>query len=219
MKTALAAERFQSIRDRSRAQYAQQKTQVEASWEESLKRDQESGPLAASQDHPSSKKEKQTSHRKVQTLIQGISEKHGFKSVIEEATTSGHVDIGLTRGNLRIACEVSETNSPAYEVKSILKRFDDGYDLVIVTSPSDRHLATIEKLAAEKLPPLVRSKTFFVKLLDLDAFLATIPADQPSPNQIRGYSVTSEFPDGDDTLPDETILPDSLFDIGDGEPE
>ena len=85
-------------------------------------------------------------HRYIQEYIKKLAEQNGFKAIIEETLPQGgRVDVSLSRENVKIACEVSVTNTPDYEVKNINKCFEAGYDFVCIVSNSDKHLESIKK--------------------------------------------------------------------------
>lgn len=208
----IAEKRVIDIQRRSRNKYAQKKEEVEGIWRASLSQSK------SKKEAPAKMKEKPTNpqkagsltHRKIQKYIQSIGEKHGFKAVIEEATHSGQVDVGLTRGSLKIACEVSTTNLAKYEVATIKNRLGDGYDLVIVTSDNFKHLTKIKNLADKELSTSTRGMVYFTEFLDLDEYLELIPKEFYGPEKVRGYTVSSEFPPAPDCSED-SILPPTLF--------
>lgn len=206
-------ERTTTIVKLSRAKYAKPKADVEALWQ--------NPEIISSKPKPTTKpknpspKKAQPSHRNIQKTIQRIGEAHGFKSVIEEVTSNGQIDVGLSKNDLRIACEISVKNTPEYEVQSIHKRFANGYHLVVLTSPNLLHLSKIEQLADEQLPAPLRSKTHFIQLSDLDALLTKLKTAPPPPNQVRGYMVESEFLNKNtskNTELDDTVFPNELLD-------
>ena len=193
----------------SRSNYAKEKEEVERLWEEMLGKNKTVIEKTKPKEKTKAKTDDLTSHRKIQKLVQSLGEKHGFKAVIEESTASGQTDVGLTSRILRIACEVSVTNTPEYEVKAIRKRLQEGYDLVIVTSNNDKHVSKIKEKANETLEDNDRSLVYFCNLLDLDDYLGLLPKDLGEKEVIKGYTVESEFPDNEDHIVPPSLLEDN----------
>ncbi|MCG3165585.1 MAG: hypothetical protein POELPBGB_01353 [Bacteroidia bacterium] len=87
-------------------------------------------------------------HRYLQELIKRMAEGYGFKAVIEEPTPDGkgRVDVGLSKDNLKIACEITVTNTKEYEMENIKKCLNAGYTKVFVCSTNTGHLGRIKTL-------------------------------------------------------------------------
>lgn len=157
-------------------------------------------------------KEKNKEHRFIQEFIKSIAEARNFKAVVEESVNdnTGKVDVSLLRDDLRIACEVSVTNSIEYEVQNILKCFQAGFSFVFMISNDSKHLNHISSSATLAVDQSLQSRLFFVSK---DAFTAQLDhilaqRSQPSETRAKGYRVkvnylpTSENPNTINSLKD-----------------
>lgn len=134
-------------------------------------------------------------HEQLKVLIGTFAQENGFRIVYEEKTQSGgRVDVGLHNKEVSIACEISVTNKAEYEVQNILKCVEADYDLVCMTSPSDKHLQEIVKLTKEKLAKDQLKKVTFLNIQELQAFIQTHKI-QPKPQEkiIKGYRVKVKY--------------------------
>ena len=152
--------------------------------------------------------EKVRKHRSLQNFTQTMAVQRGFKASIEEETkTGGRVDVGLVKDELRIAIEISVTNTADYEVQNIQKCFDDGYTLVYVISESEKHLKSIQKKAKEELQKIVFDKTFFFKPNELGTYLsATEPADEKPQERVNGWRVKVNYHPDDSSNEEDNSL-------------
>jgi hypothetical protein len=128
-------------------------------------------------------------HKYLQELVKGLAEQHGFRARIEEEVLGGDgfVDVSLTRGDERIACEIAITTPVEKEVQNIRKCLDAGYQLVWVISPEAQHLSAIRRLAEEILGERLASSSFI-----REDELAAIFAERAAPQRdsiVRGYRV------------------------------
>ena len=129
-------------------------------------------------------------HKYLQELVKGLAEQQGFLARIEEEVLDGDgfVDVALTRGEERIACEIAITTPVEREVANIVKCLEAGFVSVWVISPEPRHLAAIRRLAEETLPLERVSLVTFLKPDELpNVFLAK--ATMPKESVVRGYKV------------------------------
>lgn len=85
-------------------------------------------------------------HRHLQLMIKEQAELYGWKATIEERIPGSleSVDIGLKKGDLRVAIEVSATSRADYEVQNIRKCLDTGYDYIISVSSDSKQLSTLK---------------------------------------------------------------------------
>lgn len=91
---------------------------------------------------------------------------------IEETVLDGHgcVDVTLTRGELRVACEISITTRVPHELRNLAKCLAAGFTYAVLLSPDERALASA---AAEFQPPDDRLR--FLTLDALITFLDDLP--------------------------------------------
>ncbi|MDX1479638.1 MAG: hypothetical protein R3301_18125, partial [Saprospiraceae bacterium] len=68
-------------------------------------------------------REKKREHRLLQEFIKKVGEERNFKAIIEAPVNdgAGKIDVALHHDHIRIACEVSVTNTPEYELHNIQK--------------------------------------------------------------------------------------------------
>lgn len=128
-------------------------------------------------------------HRYVQHLVKGLAEERGFRAVIEEGVAGGQVDVGLHRGELAIACEISVTSTAPYEARNIAKCLSAGFTHVLAVAADAKRLRAVEKAAREALSESEVSRVVFLTpegVADaLDAF--TPPVEEAT--VVRGYKV------------------------------
>jgi hypothetical protein len=142
-------------------------------------------------------KEKQREHRFIQEFIKKIAEERNFKAVLEEPVNdnTGKVDVSLLRDDVRIACEVSVTNTPDYEVQNIQKCLSAEYLLVFMISNDPKHLDTIRRLAVKAIDKSFHSRLYFVSKEDFVKQLDLLLAQQSKPKEVRakGYRVKLKY--------------------------
>jgi DNA helicase HerA-like ATPase len=139
-------------------------------------------------------------HRYLQTLIKRMAEQRGFKAIIEESILDGkgRVDVGLERGNEKIACEISVTTGDEHELQNIEKCFRAGYQKILICTPEKKRIDSLKKLISEKLEP-TQSDNIFLMLPD-ELYLFFEKQIQEEPRQssekiIKGYRVKIEYND------------------------
>lgn len=160
-------------------------------------------------------KERQREHRFIQEYVKKVAEARNFKAVIEEPVNdnTGKVDVGLHRDELKIACEISVTNTPEHEVQNIQKCLTAGYLLVFMISNDSKHLAAIRSLTVSKIDQLLHHRLYFVSKEDFTNQLDLLLAQQSQPKEVRakGYRVKlnytgSQDPEGQKKTLKEVIL-------------
>lgn len=143
------------------------------------------------------KREAITEHRSLQNFVEKIAIQRGFKTVIEEPTKNGgRVDVGLTKNNLRIAIEISITNTKAYETKNIIKCIESGYTHIVMVCVSDVHLKNIKNHIKKEVSIEDFKKIHFSLAAGIQIFLDSfheIPKEQKQ--RIQGYRVSTSFRD------------------------
>ncbi|HEX8264570.1 MAG TPA: type IV secretion system DNA-binding domain-containing protein [Pyrinomonadaceae bacterium] len=105
-----------------------------------------------------------TQHRYLQELVKRIGEKHGFLAIVEKEVFGGigKIDVALEKGDQKIACEISVTTPPDYELDNIQKCLASSYGTVVVISPDKKHLASIRQKATENLSGVDLAKVVFM---------------------------------------------------------
>jgi hypothetical protein len=140
-------------------------------------------------------------HTYLKSLIKKLGQDRNFIAYPEfETDDGGRIDMVLERDNVKISFEISETNSPQYEVQNIKKCLRQGCIPVIMVSKHKHHLNNIEKLARQELSENDLSLIEFLlpddipKLLD---GLTTKP--QKNVEVIKGYRIVTEIDSEEDT--------------------
>lgn len=99
--------------------------------------------------------EEESLHTRIKNRIRTQAESLDFTVRDEEFVADGmkRADLGLTRGNRRIACEISVTNTAYYETEiNISKCLKAGYQHVAMICASRRKLENIQKRFLESSP-------------------------------------------------------------------
>lgn len=160
-------------------------------------------------------KEKQREHRFIQEFVKNVAEARNFKAVMEEPVNdnAGKVDVSLLRDDLRIACEISVTNTVEYEVQNIQKCFIAGFSLVFMISTDMAHLNTIRTLAVSKVDQSLHNRLFFVSKDDFVNQLDLLLAQQSQPSEIRakGYRVKLNYTGSPDASNQQKALKDVIL--------
>ena len=160
-------------------------------------------------------KEKQREHRFIQEFVKKIAEARNFKAVMEEPVNdyAGKVDVSLLREDLKIACEISVTNTAEYEVKNIQKCFAADYALVFMLSNDPKHLSDIRALAVREIDEVFHGRLYFVSKDDFVNQLDLILTQKSQPTEIRakGYRVKVSYASSEDTLGQQRALTDVVL--------
>lgn len=160
-------------------------------------------------------KEKQKEHRFTQEFIKSIAEARNFKAIFEEPINdnTGKVDVSLLRNDLRIACEISVTNTPEYEVQNLQKCLRGGFPIVFMISNDIKHLHAIQNFAISSIDPSLHNRIYFVSkdefVIQLDLFLAQYI--QPTETRARGYRVKVNYSGSSDSKTVEKNLKDVVL--------
>jgi hypothetical protein len=131
-------------------------------------------------------------HKYLQHLIKRLAEERGFRAVIEESVLdgTGQVDVSLSRGKRRIACEISVTTSKDHELGNVEKCIAAGYKEIMVIGAKERQAKALARFIEENLEEghgATIHATTPEALPDLLDSLGGTPA--PRESTVRGYSV------------------------------
>jgi len=139
-------------------------------------------------------------HRYLQTLVKRIGESKGFIATIEKEVFGGigKIDVALESETRKIACEISVTNDPAYEVQNIQKCLTAGYCPVILISADKRHLRKIKLRSQKNLSAEQLTNVYFLEPETFHLFLESLSdEDLTNPvvesDKIKGYKVNLKF--------------------------
>lgn len=144
-------------------------------------------------------------HKKLQNYVRALATQRNFKATIEEVTENGgRVDIGLRRDKVRIAIEISVTNTLDYEVQNIVKCLKAGYNKIYMVSESMVHLKNIRLRANQVLEQEQRKYVEYLTPLELSAHLDSYSVRKsPNSKKIRGYRIKSNHRDIDSSTAQE----------------
>lgn len=139
-------------------------------------------------------------HRKIQTKIKKLGQEYGFVSVVEyELTNKKRIDVSLERNDIRIACEISVSNTVSYELSNIRKCFEAHYDLVLVISDQEQHLKAIRTRAKKEFSSPLFKRILFTSSEEVkDVLISTVPKQEPKVEIIKGFRIRTEFEDTDE---------------------
>lgn len=141
-------------------------------------------------------------HSRIQKRVQQAAHTYQFKADLEypvefsDGTNSskGRVDVAIFAGDVKIACEISVTNSADYEVKNIKKCFSSGFDIVLMCSQKNIHLQAIQKKAKVELTEQQLEKIVFGNAQDcIETIHKIAMAQKPKTQNIRGYRVKVNY--------------------------
>lgn len=137
-------------------------------------------------------------HTYLQTTIKKLGQQYGFLSTIEKETDSGgRIDVALEKDNMKIACEISVTNSIEYEVENIKKCLMDKFDIVLMISKNEQHLNKIKILAESLIPKKDLKQVFFIEPNQVSEFLSISTEPEIKTEVIKGFRVTTEYENQD----------------------
>jgi hypothetical protein len=131
-------------------------------------------------------------HKYLQHLLQGAAQQRGYHSVIEAATVdgAGQVDILLTKGQRKIACEITVTTGKDWELGNVKKCLSAGYDAVILVSAEDRHLKSLAKFVAGQLDDTDRRRVHYLTPDGVISYLDELDVGaERTEETVRGYKV------------------------------
>lgn len=139
-------------------------------------------------------------HKYLQGVIKGHAEKRGFRASIEEVILAGagRVDVLLTRGERRIAVEISVTTTRDQELGNIEKCLAAGYAEIVLVGESERHVKSFAKFIEEQLEEPQRGKVRYFSPEELIAYLdSTLDLPAPTEKTVRDYRVKTVVQTGD----------------------
>jgi hypothetical protein len=131
-------------------------------------------------------------HKYLQQIVKQAAEERGFRATIEETILegAGRVDVSLSRGDRRIACEISVTTAREQELGNIEKCLAAGYEQVILVSSQERHLRTLRKFIVPELELALAERVFFLMPEEVLAHLDGLAGEtEVTEETIRGYKV------------------------------
>lgn len=139
--------------------------------------------------------EQEQTHRAIQSYILTVGQQRGFVVHLEvETATGGRIDATLQQDNIRIAVEVSVTNTIDYEIQNISKCFKEEYPEVYVISENNTHLTNIQQRAKERLSNEDFKRVTFGTPAQFMSYLNTFENQvETNTKRVRGYRVKSSY--------------------------
>jgi len=88
-------------------------------------------------------------HKYLQMMLKEQAEVLGWKATVEEKLSHSlkSVDVGLKKGDIRVAIEVASFSKPEQEIANIRKCLEASYDYVVSVSDDKKFLEAIKALA------------------------------------------------------------------------
>ncbi len=142
-------------------------------------------------------------HSYLQNVIKKLGQDRDYISVIEKETKEGgRIDVTLEKEAIKIAFEISITNTAEYEVKNIKKCLSNGYLPVVLVSKSKNHLNKIERLAEKKLSKNDLQYVLFIQPNEIAELLDGIHVKTETKEEVvKGFRITTEFQSPNSTDP------------------
>jgi hypothetical protein len=130
-------------------------------------------------------------HKYIANLIREFAQSKGFLATVEETILegAGRVDVSLTKGKLRVACEISVTNGRDYELGNIEKCLAADYAFVLFVSSDRRHRSAMEKLSKEHLEEKDLARVHFCAPEEALERIAVWAGPEVTETTVRGYKV------------------------------
>lgn len=134
-------------------------------------------------------------HRYLQTLIKKMAESYGYKAVLEQSLPGGgRVDVHLEKDGKTIACEISVTTSPSWEIHNIQKCLAAGYDQVMCCAAEPKSLVALRRQIETTLPAADQAKITYCDSSDIVQHLQPPRPQQGNSEQvIKGYRVNVQY--------------------------
>lgn len=142
------------------------------------------------------KEKTESQHKYLQTLIKKMGEEKGYRAILEQATPDGQgrVDVSLEKNGKKIACEISITSTPDYELSNIEKCLMAGYEKVVLCAPDKKALEKIKALTGQKFPDQDQARIFFFHPDEFFFFLETEAAKEAGKEErVKGYKVKVKY--------------------------
>lgn len=142
------------------------------------------------------KRQEQSKHRYLQTLVKRMAESRDFVATIEQplVTSNGYVDVSLERNGVKIAIEICVTTPKEWEVHNIYKCLDEGYSLIIECSDVRKNLERIQTVVKQKLTMEQQERVKLFEPEELFQFLDELIIEKkPSETRMKGYRVKVSY--------------------------
>lgn len=141
-------------------------------------------------------KEELRLHIRYRRSIKRLAEEFGFRAIIEEQTLdgSGKVDVGLTRYETNIACEVSVTTSVTHEINKIKRLLKMPYQKILMLSPKANHLQNIRSRSKEVFSSEQFKRIAFYSTDECSEFFLEVSGKKPvEVKRRKGYTISRRY--------------------------
>lgn len=128
-------------------------------------------------------------HKYLQQLIKQLAEERGLRVIVEEAVPGGQVDVGLHQGDLSVACEISVTSTPEYEVQNLAKCLRAGFSRIWAIAPDTKRRRAIKQAAEARLGPDESGRVEFLTTEEMIEALDALAVPEPEEKVVKGYRV------------------------------
>ncbi len=139
-------------------------------------------------------------HKYLQHLVRQLAQEHGFLVVVEQPVLDGTgcVDVSLSRGDRRIAVEISVTTNRDQELGNVEKCLAADYTDILLLAANERHSKTLQKFIESHLEESIRGKVQYLPPEGLPVYFERF-RDAPVTREetVRGYKVKTVQQAGD----------------------
>lgn len=130
-------------------------------------------------------------HRYLAHLVKQLAEERGYRAALEEEILegAGRVDVVLSRGERRVAVEISVTTGRDWELQNVEKCLSAGFPEVLVVSTNERHLKSLSRFIPGQLDEEARERVRFLSAEDFVGYLDKDATPAATEKTVRGYKV------------------------------
>lgn len=118
-------------------------------------------------------------HQAFQESIREQAELLGWQAVVEEriGRSLESVDVGVSRGDVRVAVEICSTTKAGHEMENIRKCLDAGYDYVLSVGSDEKRLGSLKAEAKKAFSLRERERIRFYSPSEVKDFLRSLSSD------------------------------------------
>lgn len=131
-------------------------------------------------------------HKYLQQLLKELAQERGFLASIEEPILdgAGRVDVSISRGEQRVAFEISVTTGADHELSNIEKCIAAGYEDIVLIGGTARHAKSLTTFIEKNLEEHERDRVQYLVPDQLMEYFDSLGTHaEPVENTVRGYKV------------------------------
>lgn len=131
-------------------------------------------------------------HKYLQNLIKKAAEEKGYRAIIEEPILdgAGRVDVSLSKGKRRIACEITVTTGADHELQNVEKCIVARFSEIILVVPDERQRKAMRTYILDNLAEGDVGRIRFLLPEEVLAYLDELDDAEPATEEtVRGYKV------------------------------